>query len=151
MGYKREQVEKMAASLRAMPAIEPPPKDLSKKEVIGLLSKEIRSLQKRGYTLEQIASSLKGEGLDISTYTLKSYMNKPKQTGKSSGGVKSLRGSGSTTSHQPAAKIAAPTESGSDGASENPDRTAEVEPPPAGKTNYVSKSKLAPRPDSENI
>lgn len=82
MGYKLEQVEAIAAKLRELPAIEPPPKDLSKKEAVKLLSKEIRSLQKRGYTLEQIATSLKGEGLDISTYTLKSYMNNSKQGGK---------------------------------------------------------------------
>lgn len=82
MGYKLEQVEAIAAKLRELPAIEPPPKDLSKKEAVKLLSKEIRSLQKRGYTLEQIATSIKGEGLDISTYTLKSYMNNSKQGGK---------------------------------------------------------------------
>jgi hypothetical protein len=88
MGYKLEQVEAIASKLRALPAIEPPPKDLTKQEVVKMLAKEIKSLQKRGYTLEQIASSLKGEGLDISTPTLKSYLQKiksptkPKATGQ---------------------------------------------------------------------
>jgi hypothetical protein len=59
MGYKLEQVEAIASKLRALPAIEPPPKDLTKQEVVKMLAKEIKSLQKRGYTLEQIASSLK--------------------------------------------------------------------------------------------
>jgi hypothetical protein len=76
--YTPEQAEKIAATLRALPAIEPPPKKLTKEEMIKLLSKEIRDLQKRGYNLEQIASSLKGEGLDISTPTLKSYLAKSK-------------------------------------------------------------------------
>lgn len=76
--YTPEQAEKIAATLRSLPAMEPPPKKLTKAEVVKLLSKEIRDLQKRGYTLEQIASSLKGEGLDISTPTLKSYLAKSK-------------------------------------------------------------------------
>jgi hypothetical protein len=88
MGYKLEQVEAIASKLRALPAIEPPPKDLTKQEVVKMLAKEIKSLQKRGYTLDQIATSLKGEGLDITTPTLKSYMQKiktptkPKATGQ---------------------------------------------------------------------
>jgi intein-encoded DNA endonuclease-like protein len=76
--YTPEQAEKIAATLRSLPAMEPPPKKLTKAEVVKLLSKEIRDLQKRGYTLEQIAGSLKGEGLDISTPTLKSYLAKSK-------------------------------------------------------------------------
>jgi hypothetical protein len=78
MGYTVKQVEEIASKLRALPAIEPPPKDLTKSDVVKMLAKEIKSLQKRGYSLEQIASSLKGEGLDISTPTLKSYMQKAK-------------------------------------------------------------------------
>lgn len=78
MGFTVAQVEEIAGKLRALPAVEPPPKDLTKSDVVKMLAKEIKSLQKRGYSLEQIASSLKGEGLDISTPTLKSYMNKAK-------------------------------------------------------------------------
>ena len=81
MGYTVAQVEEIASKLRALPAIEPPPKDLTKSDVVKMLAKEIKSLQKRGYSLEQIASSLKGEGLDISTPTLKSYMQKAKANG----------------------------------------------------------------------
>jgi hypothetical protein len=82
MGYKLEQVEAIASKLRALPAIEPPPKDLTKQEVVKMLAKEIKSLQKRGYTLDQIATSLKGEGLDITTPTLKSYLQKIKSPTK---------------------------------------------------------------------
>jgi hypothetical protein len=78
MGYTVAQVEEIAGKLRALPTIEPPPKDLTKSDVVKMLAKEIKSLQKRGYSLEQISSSLKGEGLDISTPTLKSYMQKHK-------------------------------------------------------------------------
>jgi hypothetical protein len=78
MGYTAAQVEEIAGKLRALPTIEPPPKDLTKSDAIKMLTKEIKSLQKRGYSLEQIASSLKGEGLDISTPTLKSYLQRTK-------------------------------------------------------------------------
>lgn len=78
MGYTVAQVEEIAERLRALPTIEPRPKDLTKSDVVKMLAKEIKSLQKRGYSLEQIANSLKGVGLDISTPTLKSYMNKAK-------------------------------------------------------------------------
>jgi hypothetical protein len=135
MGYKLEQVEAIASKLRALPAIEPPPKDLTKQEVVKMLAKEIKSLQKRGYTLEQIASSLKGEGLDISTPTLKSYLQKiktptkPKATGQELS--KTLP--------------ASPTllEAGSSPA-------AKVEVPGDNKKTH-SKSGSVPRPDSVDL
>jgi intein-encoded DNA endonuclease-like protein len=84
MGFTREQVEEIAAQIKAMPKVEPPPKDLTKQEVVKALSKEIKSLRTKGYTMEQIAMSLKGFGLDISTPTLRSYLQnskrKPKKT-----------------------------------------------------------------------
>jgi intein-encoded DNA endonuclease-like protein len=82
MGYTAAQVEEIAGKLRAMPVVEQPPKDLTKQEVVKMLAKEIKSLQKKGYTLEQIATSLKGEGLDISTPTLKSYLQRVKSPPK---------------------------------------------------------------------
>jgi hypothetical protein len=176
MGYKLEQVEAIAAKLRDLPAIEPPPKDLSKKEAVKLLSKEIRSLQKRGYTLEQIATSLKGEGLDISTYTLKSYMNNSKQGGKLKSATparlqaaksdKSDRTDGSES----AGKTGDETLPESDRAEGNVDdaeaidvearevETQQVEKqvkdkPQPKKTDpgYTSKSKLVPRADSTDL
>ena len=56
MGYTVAQVEEIASKLRALPKIESPPKDLTKSDVVKMLAKEIKSLQKRGYSLEQIAS-----------------------------------------------------------------------------------------------
>ncbi|WP_181243896.1 hypothetical protein [Chamaesiphon polymorphus] len=172
MGYKLEQVEAIAAKLRELPAIEPPPKDLSKKEAVKLLSKEIRSLQKRGYTLEQIASSLKGEGLDISSYTLKSYMNNSKQGSK-------LKAA--TPAQLQAAKSDKPKQTdGSDSEGKTGDETLhssnraegnvdvaegnvdvevqqvekQVKDKPQPKktdTSYTNKSKLVPRADSTDL
>jgi ribosomal protein L12E/L44/L45/RPP1/RPP2 len=76
MGYTREALEKMAAKLREIPPAEKSKVDLNKQESVKFLVGEINSLQKNGYTIEQITESLKGVGFDISTPTLKSYLQK---------------------------------------------------------------------------
>lgn len=172
MGYKLEQVEAIAAKLRELPAIEPPPKDLSKKEAVKLLSKEIRSLQKRGYTLEQIATSLKGEGLDISTYTLKSYMNNSKQGGKlKSASPARLQAAKTSESEQTdgsesEGKTGDETLPSSDRAEGNVDvaegnvdveaqqvekRVKDKPQPKKPDPSYTNKSKLVPRADSTDL
>lgn len=141
MGYTVAQVEEIASKLRALPAIEPPPKDLTKQEVVKMLAREIKSLQKRGYTLEQIASSLKGEGLDISTPTLKSYIQKAKTPTKPKPTGKALSKVSSTLSTSP-----------------TPPTLPEVGSPPAPKVEVTgdnhqthSKSGSVPRPDSVDL
>lgn len=78
MGLTREQVEEIAGKLRAMPKIEPPPKDLTKQDAVKILAKEIKSLRTKGYSMEQIANSLKGFGLEVSTPTLRNYLQRNK-------------------------------------------------------------------------
>jgi hypothetical protein len=136
MGYTVEQVEEIATKLRALPKIEPPPKDLTKSDVVKMLAKEIKSLQKRGYTLEQIASSLKGEGLDISTPTLKSYLQKAKTPGVK---AKAVRGSAEAKQISPA--VEGSTDSSKDLKTET---EAETEPKPSRKVDggFTSKPDL---------
>ena len=78
MGYTNEKLEAIAAKLKTMPVIEKKKQEHSKQDAIKLLSKEIAALQKRGYTLDQIAETLRGEGLEITTPTLKSYLQRIK-------------------------------------------------------------------------
>jgi arginine repressor len=61
-----------------MPVIEKKKQEHNKQDAIKVLAKEIAALQKRGYTLDQIAETLRGEGLDITTPTLKSYLQRIK-------------------------------------------------------------------------
>jgi intein-encoded DNA endonuclease-like protein len=77
MKYTKEQVEKVKEKLKNLPPIEET-KDLSKQEAIKMLQKDILILQKRGYSLEKIAEVLKQEGVEISTPTLKSYLQRGK-------------------------------------------------------------------------
>jgi hypothetical protein len=76
--YSGDWINQVATKLSAMPEVEPPARQYNKQEAVGLLKREILDLQKRGYSLEQISQALTGEGLDISTPTLKSYLAKSK-------------------------------------------------------------------------
>lgn len=84
MGYSNEKLGAIAAKLKTMPVIEKKKQEHSKQDAVKVLSKEIAALQKRGYTLDQIAETLRGEGLDITTPTLKSYLQRIK-AGKNKG------------------------------------------------------------------
>ena len=76
------QAEALAEKLRALPAIENKNRPISKAEEIKLLANEIAALQERNYSLQQIAEFLTGEGLEISTATLKNYLQRSKATSK---------------------------------------------------------------------
>lgn len=81
MKYTKEQLEAIKSKLRGMPKIENK-QEISKQEAVRILSKEITDLQKRGYTLDQISETLRGEGLSIATPTLKNYLQRAKPTKK---------------------------------------------------------------------
>ena len=79
MGHTLEDAERIAQSLRALPAMDSSKRTLTKQAMIKRLAREIASLQQRGYSIEQVADSLRGNGLDISTPTLKSYLHRSKK------------------------------------------------------------------------
>ncbi len=76
--FTTEKIEAVRAKLKDLPAIEKIRTEHTKADTVKMLSKEIISLQKRGYSLEQIADFIKGEGLDIGTPTMKSYLQRSK-------------------------------------------------------------------------
>lgn len=83
VAYKVEQLESIAAKLRAMPPVEKKTKDHTKQEAIKVLAKEIKAMQVRGYSLDHISETLRGEGIAITTPTLKSYLQRTKPSKKS--------------------------------------------------------------------
>ena len=141
MGYTVAQVEEIAGKLRALPTIEPPPKDLTKSDVVKMLAKEIKSLQKRGYSLEQISSSLKGEGLDISTPTLKSYMQKAKTPGVRAKAKASTSGVEEESKKVASEKLVGADEVVTTSKSDSSNDTKKVRP----------SSSVVPRPDSAEL
>lgn len=80
--YTTEKIESIAEKLRSMPVVDKKQRQHSKQESVKMLAKEIAMLRKRGYLLAQISEILRGEGLDVSTPTLKSYLQRSKQTPK---------------------------------------------------------------------
>jgi hypothetical protein len=75
--YTRDDVEKMAEALRSLPAATK--NKLSKQGVIAHLAAEILGLQERGYTIEQVAESLRSLGLVITNKTLSTYLGRLKK------------------------------------------------------------------------
>jgi hypothetical protein len=78
MEYTLRMAEEIAKKLRDLPAIDSSNRRLNKQGVIQHLASEIATLQQRGYTVQQIAESLCGFGLEISMPTLKSYLQRVK-------------------------------------------------------------------------
>jgi hypothetical protein len=76
--YTTEELEKIALKLKELPDIEKSKQKHSKQDAINYLKKEIINLQKRGYSLINIADTLKGVGIDISTPTLRNYLTRSK-------------------------------------------------------------------------
>jgi hypothetical protein len=95
MGLSRDQVEQLRSTLKAVPKAPAASLDTTKQDAVKLLAREIEGLQRRGYSLEQIAEMLKGGGLVVSTPTLKSYLSRAKTTrerGKGAGPRKKAAG-----------------------------------------------------------
>ena len=85
MTYTLEQTEEMVSALRALPAMDGSKRRLNKQAVVKHMAREIADLQARGYTIEQVVESLNGVGFEISTPTLKSYLQRvKKRNGKDS-------------------------------------------------------------------
>ena len=76
MKYTPEFVDSVAQKLRDLPPVESVKKsaEMSKQEAIRKLSKDIRAMQKRGYTMDMIAGVLKSENITVSVATLRNYL-----------------------------------------------------------------------------
>jgi hypothetical protein len=76
--YTVESANWLIAELRAIPPKDPAKRKLDKQRMVSLLADEISALQQRGYTIEEVAESLRGRGLAITTPTLKNYLQRAK-------------------------------------------------------------------------
>ncbi len=70
----RERVDAIAAKLRDFPEREAGTRAVSKQETVKLLSKEIKALRQRGYSIRDIAEILSNEGLSFTPATLSNFM-----------------------------------------------------------------------------
>jgi hypothetical protein len=74
--YTLAQVNELAAALRALPAKDPYQQRFHKLAAIAEIADEITALQKRGYTLEEVAGILTAEGVELTLGTLKMYLQR---------------------------------------------------------------------------
>ncbi len=116
MDYTLETARRLAEELRAIPAKDPSQRRLDKQAMVKELARELIALQQRGYTIEEVAESLRGRGLEITTPTLKNYLQRAKSTAAKRagnlGGRRVARGAptsvgASARCQPPAAKAAA--------------------------------------------
>lgn len=78
--YTVEMAERIARELRALPAIDR--RGARKQAFVRRLKEQIAIVQRRGYSIEEIAEHLTAAGFDISARTLKSYLRRAKRSGK---------------------------------------------------------------------
>jgi len=98
--YTVESANWLIVELRAIPPKDPAKRKLDKQGMVSLLAGELLALQQRGYTIEEVAESLRGRGLAITTPTLKNYLQraKSKTEKRAKSGVRTApRASGSGT------------------------------------------------------
>jgi hypothetical protein len=94
MEYTIEQTDQVGAGLLALPPLDASKRKLDKQAAVRRIKDQIATVQQRGYTLEQIAENMTALGIQITTPTLKSYLQRAK---KASG-----RGARATAGRPPA-------------------------------------------------
>lgn len=115
MTYTLEQTEEMVSALRALPTMDSSKRRLNKQAVVKRLSRELAAVQARGYTMEQIAECLRGIGFEISTPTLKSYLQRIKKRNGKDAPKRRVRHASAVTPPTPEPKAdGAATRSGKD-------------------------------------
>ena len=79
MGYLLARIRELKTELAAMPAVDPAVREVNKQEAIRELAPEIGSLQKRGYSLEQVVALLAARAdIPITVGTLRTYLSRLK-------------------------------------------------------------------------
>ena len=78
MEFTLESTTRLAEELRAIPPKDPAKRRLDKQAVINEIKQEVIALQQRGYTIEEVAEMLRGRGFEITTPTLKNYLQRAK-------------------------------------------------------------------------
>jgi hypothetical protein len=76
MEYAIAVLERVRARLAALPKPDERNKKLSKQDSVGFLAKDLAASLRNGHTIEEIASVLAAEGVEMSPVALKSYLQR---------------------------------------------------------------------------
>ena len=77
---KGAALEKAVKALEKLPQLPRKERTFSTREAVQVLTAQILSLQKRGYSTERISTELKKLDIEISPASLRRYLGKPKAT-----------------------------------------------------------------------
>ena len=138
--FSNEQLANIAKKLLDMPE-QAVGKQHSKQDAVRVLSKEISTLQSRGYTMEAIATTLSAQGFRITPGTLKSYVRRAKAAVKN--GAPKVTPPRKQRKH--AEDDPAPTAN---------TRKAEIQAPIvriSRETNAIREATFTPKPDTDLI
>jgi hypothetical protein len=78
MSLTLEKVEQLREKMKSAPEVAPEKREVTKQEAVAALRAEIELMQKRGYTLDEIAKMISENGIELTTPTLKSYLQRAK-------------------------------------------------------------------------
>ncbi len=74
----KARLDEIAEKLKGLPAVPKAERSHTKREAVQLLKPVIEQLKKKGYSLEQIAAFLREESVELSTSSLRSYLQPKK-------------------------------------------------------------------------
>lgn len=88
-------IDELRRKLDELPPQDSVKREVSKQEAVALLSDQVKALQARGYTIDEIAGLLTTGGLPLSVATLKSYLTRARTPSRKAG-AKPRRAAAST-------------------------------------------------------
>jgi hypothetical protein len=86
--YTAQAIDQIIERLLALPEKDPKQQRLDKQASVKRMVRALTTLQERGYTIEDIILSLKGVGFDITTPTLKTYLQRARNRDNNRSGGK---------------------------------------------------------------
>jgi len=89
--FTLKQVEAAKARLSSLPERPAQPKPLNLAQSIREMKSEIQTALKRGYTLEEIAQSLKDDQFDVGVPTLRAYLSRKNRAATNGANKRSTR------------------------------------------------------------
>jgi hypothetical protein len=78
MAVQLSTIDALRDKMKQAPEVQKEKRTISKQDAIRELKRDIDAMQKRGYTIDDIAQFLTGGGLPITPPTLKSYLQRAK-------------------------------------------------------------------------
>lgn len=90
MAYTLDDANRIREQMRAAPEKAPNQRRMDKQAIVADVIDDIEGMQKRGYTLEEVAELWAKGGIGMTLPTLKSYMQRARKT-RAKGAGKALR------------------------------------------------------------